>query len=108
ILLRSVLNWIVEKQMIDVFSNVYITLRIFVTIPIANCEAERSFSVLKRIKNMYRTVMLDERLTSLTGLAIESELLRSIDFNNLVQDFVKLKLRKKILTKECINLFICL
>jgi len=54
----KVLNWIVEKQMIDVFPNVYIALRIFVTIPIANCEAERSFSVLKRIKNMYRVVML--------------------------------------------------
>jgi len=81
--------------MIDVFPNVYIALRIFVTIPIANCEAERSFSVLKRIKNMYRAVMLDERLTSLTRLAIESELLRSINFNDLVQDFVRLKLRKK-------------
>jgi len=91
----KVLNWIVEKQMIDVFPNVYIALRIFVTIPIANCEAERSFSVLKRIKNMYRAVMLDERLTSLTRLAIESELLRSINFNDLVQDFVRLKLRKK-------------
>ncbi|KYN01429.1 hypothetical protein ALC62_07779, partial [Cyphomyrmex costatus] len=83
--LRSLLNWIVEKQMIDVFPNVYIMLRIFVTIPIVNCEAERSFSVLKkRIKNMYRTVMLDERLTSLTGLAIESELIiGQFDFDNL-------------------------
>ncbi|KYQ54155.1 hypothetical protein ALC60_06952 [Trachymyrmex zeteki] len=112
----KVLNWIVQKQMIDVFPNVYIALRIFVTtnststtIPIANCEAERSFSVLKRIKNMYRAVMLDEQLTSLTRLAIESELLRSIDFNNLVQDFVKLKLRKKILTKktkECVFIYL--
>jgi len=32
----KLLNWIVEKQMIDVFPNVYIALRIFVTIPIAN------------------------------------------------------------------------
>jgi len=33
--------------------------------------------------------MLNERLTSLTRLVIESELLRSINFNDLVQDFVK-------------------
>jgi len=52
--------------------------------------------------------MLNERLTSLTRSAIESELLTSIDFNDLVQDIIKLKLRKKILkkTKECIHLFI--
>lgn len=91
----KVLNWLVEKQMIDVFPNVYIALRIFVTIPIANSEAERSFSVLKRIKNMYRAVILDERLTSLTRLAIESELLRLIEFDDLIHDFVILKLRKK-------------
>jgi len=39
--------------------------------------------------------MLNERLTSLTRLAIESELLRLINFNDLIQDFVRLKLRKK-------------
>jgi len=44
---------------------------------------------------MYRAVMLNERFTFLTRLAIESELLRSINFNDLVQDFVRLKLRKK-------------
>jgi len=57
---------------------------------------------------MYRAV-LNEQLTFLTRLAIESELLRSIDFDDLVQDFVRLKLRKKILTKktkEYIYLFI--
>lgn len=81
--------------MIEVFPNVHTALRTFVTIPIANCEAEISFSVLKRIPNMYRSSMLDERLTLLTRLSIESELLRSIEFNDLIQDFVKMKLRKK-------------
>jgi len=57
---------------------------------------------------MYRAVMLDERFTFLTRLAVESELLRSINFNDLVQDFVRLKLRKKILTKKLKNVFIYL
>ena len=47
-----VLNWIVNMDMIEVSPNIYIAYRILVTIPIANCESERSFSVLKRIQNM--------------------------------------------------------
>ena len=37
-------------------------------------EAERSFSVLKRIKNYLRSTMCQMRLTSLETLAVESEL----------------------------------
>ncbi|XP_065642652.1 uncharacterized protein LOC136074275 [Hydra vulgaris] len=33
-----VLNWIVETDIIDVFPNVYIAYRLFLTIPITNCE----------------------------------------------------------------------
>ena len=81
--------------MIEVFPNIYIAYRILVTIPIANCESERSFSVLKRIKNMYRSTMLDERLSALTRLSIEVNLLRSIDFEDLISVFDKAKSRKK-------------
>ena len=81
--------------MIDIFPNIHIAYRLFVTIPIANFEAERSFSVLKRIKNMYRATMLDERLSSLARLTIESELLRSIDYEDLIQEFAKLKIRNQ-------------
>ncbi|XP_065677454.1 zinc finger MYM-type protein 6-like [Hydra vulgaris] len=42
-----VLNWIVETDIIDVFPNVYIAYRLFLTIPITKCEAERLFSALK-------------------------------------------------------------
>ena len=94
----KVLNWIVDRQMVDVFPNVYISYRIFVTAPIANCEAERSFSVLKRVKNMYRATMLDDRLSALSSLAIESELLRSMDFEDLIHDFANSKSRKKTFT----------
>ncbi|XP_065672030.1 zinc finger MYM-type protein 1-like [Hydra vulgaris] len=57
-----VLNWIVETDIIDVFPNFYIAYRLFLTIPITNCEAERSFSTLKRVKNMHRSTMVHSRL----------------------------------------------
>ncbi|XP_065675837.1 uncharacterized protein LOC136092047 [Hydra vulgaris] len=43
LILLHVLKWIVETDIIDVFPNVYIAYRLFLTIPITNCEAEKSF-----------------------------------------------------------------
>ena len=43
---------------------------------------------------MYRATMLDDRLSSLARLTSESELLRSIDCEDFIQEFAKLKLRK--------------
>ena len=51
------------------------------------------------MKNIYRATMLDDRLSSLARLTIESELLRSIDYEDLIQKFAKLKI-KNILTKS--------
>lgn len=91
----NVLNWIIDTNLINIFPNVYIAFRLLVTIPIANCEAERSFSALKRIKNMLRSRMLNDRLSSLAVLAIERELLRSLDFDNVIKEFAEIKSRKK-------------
>ncbi|GFU26619.1 zinc finger MYM-type protein 1 [Nephila pilipes] len=41
----------VAKQMVSTFPNVEMLLKIFLTIPISNGSDERSFSVLKRVKN---------------------------------------------------------
>ena len=50
--------------------------------------------------------MLDDRLSSLARLTIESELLRSIDCEDMIQEFAKLKIRKNILTKsQLYNIF---
>ena len=38
-----------------VIPNVYVALRMFLTLPVTNCEGERSFSHLGRIKNELRT-----------------------------------------------------
>lgn len=93
----KVLNWLIDLDMVQVFPNVYIAYRLLLTIPIANCETERSFSVLKRIKNMYRSTMENERLSSLSRLSIERELLRSLDFDDLIEEFAQNKSRKKFI-----------
>ncbi|XP_065654746.1 uncharacterized protein LOC136081363 [Hydra vulgaris] len=92
-----VLNWIVETDIIDVFPNVYIAYRLFLTIPITNCEAERSFSTLKRVKNMHRSTMVHSRLSNIARLTIESKLLETLDFSDVIAEFAGKKSRKKSL-----------
>ncbi|XP_065658961.1 uncharacterized protein LOC136083486 [Hydra vulgaris] len=81
-----VLNWIVETDIIDAFPNVYIAYRLFLTIPITNCEAERSFSTLKRVKNMHRSTMVHSRLSNIARLTIESKLLETLDFSDVIAE----------------------
>ncbi|XP_057660730.1 uncharacterized protein LOC130896567 [Diorhabda carinulata] len=91
----KILNWMVKFNMIDVFPNTSIAYRIYVTIPIGNCEAERSFSTLKRVKDLHRANMADGILSALARLKKESELFRTIDFEELIQNFIAQKCRKK-------------
>ena len=46
---------------------------------------ERSFSQMKPIKNPNRTTMRRERLESLSLLMIEADLLRQINFEDLIR-----------------------
>ncbi|KAF7652123.1 hypothetical protein LDENG_00101190, partial [Lucifuga dentata] len=77
------------------FHNVFVTLRIFLTLPVTNCEGERSFSQMKRVKNELRTTMGQNRLTALSLMAIEYELVREMDFEDVIEAFATSKSRKR-------------
>ncbi len=77
------------------FPSVFVALRLFLTLAITNCEGERSFSQLKRVKYELRTTMRQKRLSALSLLAIESELVKGMDFEDLINDFACPKSRKK-------------
>ena len=62
-------------------------LEIYMTIPVSNASGERSFSVLKRIKNYLRSSIGPERLDGLSILYIENEVFEKLDCNDLIQDF---------------------
>ena len=53
------------------FPGVFVALRPFLTLPVTNCEGERSFSQLKRIKNELKTMM---GLKCLSALSLIFEL----------------------------------
>ena len=67
-------------------------MKIFWTIPITSCSAERSFSCLRRLKSYLRSTMGQERLTALALLDIEKDVMPDID--KIVDTFAKQSPRK--------------
>lgn len=84
----------IDKKLVCSFPNVNIAMRIYLSILGANCETERSFSVLKRIKNCLRSTLGHDKLSALSLLFIESELLREVDTEDVISNFAKKKCRK--------------
>ena len=76
------------------FPNVLTALRIFLTLPATVASNERSFSVLKRIKNYLRSNMVQERLNGLAMLNINSDKARELDFTSMIEVFANKKARK--------------
>ena len=71
----------------DVFPNVKILLHIGCVLPITTCEAERSFSGLRRIKSYMRSTMQEDRLTGLALMHLHHSL--EIDQKEIVQSFIR-------------------
>jgi uncharacterized protein YeeX (DUF496 family) len=51
-------------------------------------SAERSFSKLKLLKSYLRSTMTQERLNALAVIAIESDTLEKIDYEDIIEDFI--------------------
>jgi len=85
---------IIDKGMQDTFPNVAITLRMYLALTVTNCSVERSFSKLTLIESRLRTSMTQGRLVNLAIMSIESDILREIDFADIINDFAAAKPRK--------------
>ena len=67
--------------------NIRVLLRIFCTLPVSTCTAERAFSALKLLKNLLRNRMQDERLTGLALMYIHPEI--DIDISAVIERFLQ-------------------
>ncbi|KAM6558421.1 uncharacterized protein LOC115716398 [Cannabis sativa] len=84
---------------IDCFPNTIIAYRILLTIPVTVASAERSFSKLKLLKSYLRSTMLQERLNGLALIAIENDVLETVKFEELVDEFASKSVRRMALFK---------
>ena len=73
------------------FSNAEIMLKMYLLLMVYNACAERSFSHLKRIKNELRSTMSQEHLNCLSLLNIESNILRIMNFDSIIEEFARRK-----------------
>ena len=85
------------NEFIHAFPNVSIVFRLYLSLMISNCSDERSFSVLKSLKNQLRSSMGQKRLNSLALLCIENELLEKIDTDDIIKSFALRKSRKCVI-----------
>ena len=85
-----------EKGVEDTLPHVEIVLRIYLVLMVSNCSGERSFSKQKLIENRLRTTKKQKRLVNLSLMSLESDILREIDFEDVVKDFAAVKARKVV------------
>ena len=90
----EMLNYIYKENIVDLYPNLSIALRLLLTLPVTVASGERSFSKLKLIKTYLRTTMTQERLSSLAVLSIEQEMRRSLDMKDVIARFADAKARK--------------
>ena len=83
----------VLKSTPEVFPNVVITFRIYLSFPCSVCEGERSFSKLARMKNEKRATMGQNRLNSLSLMCIVHELPRKLNLTDVIRKFAADKAR---------------
>jgi len=90
----SYLNFIADNELSDSFSEFEVMIRLFITLPIGISSAERSFSVLRRIKNYLRSTMEHDRTSDLAPLAIEREAAEQLDISSIIKQFASCKVRR--------------
>ena len=66
-------------NLIDAFPTLCKVYSIAVAMPVTSASSERTFSVLKRVKLIIRTSMIQERLEALLLMAIERKVLLTLD-----------------------------
>ncbi|KAL3888791.1 hypothetical protein ACJMK2_001152 [Sinanodonta woodiana] len=91
---KELLNYLACNDRSTTFPNLFIALRILLTIPVTVASGERSFSKLKLIKTYLRSVIHQERLNNLALMSIESPISRDINYEQILKDFSEKKARK--------------
>ncbi|XP_060860667.1 uncharacterized protein LOC132938028 [Metopolophium dirhodum] len=91
---KQLIKYIIENNLQEIYPNVYITVRIMLTIPVSTASAERSFSKLKIIKNYLRNTMTQERLSALAVLSIETKIANNLNYEDILKTFSEAKSRK--------------
>ena len=90
----ELLRRIIEFGGSDVFPNLRVSLVLLLTIAVSVASCERSFSKLKLILTYLQSTMTQNRLNSLAVLSIERDTFDKVGFDEVIDQFSKLKSRQ--------------
>lgn len=85
-----------KEDLQSTFPNVEIAVRMYMSVMVSNCSGERSFSKMALIKNKLRSTMRDRRLSALELLSVENDVLESVSFEDIIEQFAAAKSRKRL------------
>lgn len=63
------------------FDQVEVRIRILMVVPVSSCEAERSFSALRRLKTWLRATMAQQRFNNVVVCNVHKERLDKLNMN---------------------------
>ena len=86
-LLNKLFNEVHDLELVEIFSECSIALKIFLTIPVSVASGERSFSKLKLIKSDIRSKMSQDGLNNLSILNMNSDIAKKLDFSLIVKRY---------------------
>ena len=76
-------------------SEVATLLKIYLTVPVTTATAERSFSVLRRLKTWLRSTMSQKRLNNLLVLHCHKGLTDELSLKHIAEDFATANDRRR-------------
>ena len=79
----------------ETYHLVYLLVKLILTLPVATATVERSFSIMKYIKNELRNRMGDQWMNDCLIVYIEKDIACSINNETIMQRFQKMKTRRR-------------
>lgn len=92
--LIRIVEFFLRPNVSGIFPNIFDLFRIYLTVPISNANSERSFSVLKRLKDYLRNTMTQKRLGDICLINIEPEEADNVDLEKIIDCFALEKNRR--------------
>ncbi|KAK4559753.1 hypothetical protein RGQ29_008794 [Quercus rubra] len=86
---------LVSTRKHETYPLVYLLVKLALTLPVATTTVERSFSVMKYIKNELRNRMGDRWMNNCLMVYIEKDVACSIDNETIIQRFQNMKTRRR-------------
>lgn len=90
----GLLSFVCLNNLEDSVPNLFVLLRICLTVCISNATCERSFSKLKLIKSHLRATMTQRRLNDLSLISVEGSVLKKVDLRKCIDVFARSKARR--------------